>query len=169
MSAEPDLRSTDKSSCAAARALLAPSHTGVVDKSDNLRLRGSQHSDPIALIVARYDASERRWVSAPEAETLLREAGARVIYYSADGTIDGPLISLVDGLALFAAADIVVCAHGAAEVNMYVMRPGSTMIEIAPQVRMICVWCTFVVACVSQYHVCASVLLNAALFMHVVH
>ena len=130
-----DPQATDISPCAAAHALLSPTQSAAVEKSDNLRLRSSQHSDPIALIVARYDASERRWLSAPEAEALLRGAGARVIYYSADGTIDGPLISLVDGLAFFAAADIVVCAHGAAEANMYVMRPGSTIIEIAPQVR----------------------------------
>ena len=124
-------------SCVFAHSLLHPKGDVSVNNSPaSLNLDGSHRNAPVALIVARSDAIERRWASAPEVAAVLRQAGARVIYYSADGTVNGPLISLIDGLALFAAANIVVCAHGAAEANVLVMRPDATLLEIAPQVML---------------------------------
>ena len=120
--------------CSTASTLLkSPGFETTDDDAEMIYLRGSHVSGPLVLIVNRFDASERRWPGAHAAAKVLRQAGARVIYYSADGSIDGSLVSVMDGLALFAAADVVICAHGAAEANMIVMRPGASLIEIIPQ------------------------------------
>ena len=121
--------------CSAVLNLLSAQVGTNDDNHNEVNLRGLHGNGPLVLIVARFDASERRWSSARSTATVLRQAGARVIFYSADGSIDGSLVSLIDGLALFAAADIVICAHGAAEANMLVMRPGATLIDIVPEVR----------------------------------
>ena len=120
------------SKCPIARSLIASStSSGNEDiHSSKLQSRG-----PIALVISRLDASERQWPSAAAVESLLRSAGARVIVYSAGSTDNGVSPpSLMDGLALFAAADIVVCSHGAALANVLVMRPGTTILDIVPQV-----------------------------------
>lgn len=103
------------------------------------RSRGVQvgaKDGPIVLLVTRLDASNRRWESAPAVATALEAAGARVLYYSLDGTISGGVAPLLDGLALFAAADVVIAAHGAALVNSLVLRPGATLLEIVPKVML---------------------------------
>ena len=127
--------------CDVARSLLSPpsdSSDPSVDSPGLLNLRSARRSGPLALVVTGFDRNEGLWMSAHAAATLLRRSGARVLYYSADGTFDGPPVSLLDGLALFSAADIVVGAHGSAQSNVLVMRPGSTVIDLIAQVQILC-------------------------------
>lgn len=124
----PCAAALDALSTLSARENHSTSPPGISDLSQPRR------SGPLALVVARMDASKRRWPSAPTAATILRRAGARVVFYSDDGSFDGGVLTLVDGLALFAAADIVVAAHGAALTNALVLRPGAIVLEIAPAV-----------------------------------
>ena len=57
---------------------------------DTWAISGAVHSPGlVALIVAQADTTERRWPDAPDAATLMRRAGARVVYYTADDTFRG--------------------------------------------------------------------------------
>lgn len=104
--------------------------------------RGKDVDGPVVLIAARSDASERRWPDSAAVASALEAEGARVLYYSSDGTISGGVVSPLDGLALFAAADVVVASHGAGLVNSLVLRPGATLLEVMPQVREASMYCS---------------------------
>jgi hypothetical protein len=94
----------------------------------------SGENAPVVLIVARSDAADRRWESAVAVASALEGVGVRVLYYSSNGTFSGSVVSPLDGLALYAAADVIVASHGAGLVNALVLRPGATIIEVVPQV-----------------------------------
>lgn len=120
--------------CIAARAALTDATIRARAFQSSGALKPGTGDGAVVLLVTRTDSSTRRWESAPSVAAELEAAGARVIYYSADGTINGGIAPLLDGLALFAAADVVIAAHGAALANTLVMRPGATLFEIVPKV-----------------------------------
>jgi hypothetical protein len=124
------------SGCAAARAALRSAVAPAVDADEPSTLnRHGRAAGPLVLLVAP-DFSQ--WESAPALTTLLRRAGAHVLFYSSDGSLSGQTPPpLLDGLALLASADIVLASQQGSDIaaHLLMLRPGSTVLDIHPLVR----------------------------------